>query len=155
MIAAAPDRPLGVGTAGPGNFHDTGEAAATASVRAAVAAAWRDAGTPGEPADSIFLGIGGVVTDADRVVATRIAQQIPHAPDACIGVDHDVRIAVDGRGPKRALHTDLLAAVQVDDPRQLMHLLDGEDRDLRERIASLGPAVIAIAQAGDTVLDLV
>ena len=96
MVACEQGRSVGIGAAGPGNFHDIGEPAVTHNVRAAVSAAWSALDRRPRPADSVFLGLGSIVTPADRVVAERIARALDLSATAVVGVDHDLRIALAG-----------------------------------------------------------
>jgi N-acetylglucosamine kinase-like BadF-type ATPase len=94
---------LGYGDAGSGNYHDIGERAFAENLNAAMANAWRQAGLDKlEPAirriDAIFLGLGSIVTAADRAEIRSIVARAPWAPTGAksIDVDHDLRIAHAG-----------------------------------------------------------
>lgn len=86
----------GVGVAGPGNYHNVGEAAVRDNIAQAVRNAWSAAGAPPRRADAAFLGLGSIVTDDDRRCIRRIASDLELAPDDKVGVDHDLRAAAAG-----------------------------------------------------------
>lgn len=86
----------GFGSAGPSNYDNIGEVAAAASLRDAVGAARNAAGPPLPPLTSMFLGMAGVVSRADRETVLRMAALHNIAPGARIVVDHDIRIALAG-----------------------------------------------------------
>ncbi|MED6335739.1 MAG: BadF/BadG/BcrA/BcrD ATPase family protein [Planctomycetota bacterium] len=96
IIGHGPEEVIGVGSTRGGCVRDVGERAAGDHVLAAVAAAWSAAGSPVRAADSLFLGMGGVVAPADRAAARRMALRIEHHPDASIEVGHDLCIAHAG-----------------------------------------------------------
>ena len=87
---------LGSGSAGPSNYDNVGVAAAAASIREAVTAARTGAGISGEPLAAIFLGMAGVVSEADRQTIVRMVTDAELAPRSAVHVDHDIRIALAG-----------------------------------------------------------
>lgn len=87
---------LGVGRAGPSNYDDVGVTVAQANIAEAVMAAWQAAGRAPEPLAAAFLGMAGVVSDADRATIRGMALALDLASAARIGVDHDIRIALAG-----------------------------------------------------------
>ncbi len=87
---------LGSGRGGPGNFDDVGIERARANIGEAVEAARRAAGLAPEPFAAAFLGVAGVVSEADRAVVRAMAADLALAPDGRVGVDHDCRIALAG-----------------------------------------------------------
>jgi N-acetylglucosamine kinase-like BadF-type ATPase len=89
-------RVRGSGFGGSSNFGYVGIAQAAANIRDAVRSAAEAAGTPASGFDAAFLGLAGVVSQADRDVAAHIARTIDLAPDAAVGVDHDGRVALAG-----------------------------------------------------------
>ena len=94
VLVTAEGHIAGFGTAGPSNYDNIGEDAAAENLRDGVLAAHREAG-PG-PVSSMFLGMAGVVTAADRETVRRMAVRHGLAPGGAIGVDHDIRIALAG-----------------------------------------------------------
>ncbi|TWT75637.1 Glucosamine kinase GspK [Posidoniimonas polymericola] len=86
----------GVGSAGPGNYHNVGAAVVRDNIAHALGEAWRNAGVAPRRADSAFLGLGSVVTDQDRACIHRIANELRMAPADKIQVDHDLRAAAAG-----------------------------------------------------------
>lgn len=86
----------GVGTAGSSSVNNVGLEHATHNIQSAVAMAASEAGIAAHSFNAAFLGIAGVVSQADRDVVTTIAQQIALAPANMIGVDHDCRVALSG-----------------------------------------------------------
>src|SRR5260221_8322336 len=46
--------------------------------------------------DTVFLGMGGVVSDADSQVIRQMLAGLPFRPGIPIGIDHDIRIALAG-----------------------------------------------------------
>lgn len=95
MISAAGDV-LGFGTSGSSNFHEAGRDAADAALKAAVAAAYSNAGIGRESCGAIFLGMAGVVAEADRRVVREMVGVLNLNRAARVGVDHDIRIALAG-----------------------------------------------------------
>ena len=87
-------RVLGVGQAGASGIDSVGADAATVSIGAAVEAARAQAGLPDAPFTSVFFGMAGVVSEADRDIVREVARRL-HLGDA-IHVDHDIRIALAG-----------------------------------------------------------
>lgn len=86
----------GVGRGGVSNYDDIGVQAARENIGKAVEAARQEAGLPTPPYDAVFLGIGGVATEADREVVRGMAVDLNLAPEKYIGVGHDIRIALAG-----------------------------------------------------------
>lgn len=90
----------GAGEAGPSNYDDVGQEHAQANIQRAVQQARRHAGLEPHPEASpfaaAFLGMAGVVSEKDRQVIRDIAQRLHLAPDAHVGVDHDIRITLAG-----------------------------------------------------------
>jgi N-acetylglucosamine kinase len=94
-------RVRGSGSAGPSNFDNVGVEAAEVAVRAAFKTAREEAGNFKGPCHSAFLGMAGVLCDADRDVIRSIARATGLAPDDRVFVDHDIRIALAGGLPGR------------------------------------------------------
>ena len=87
----------GLGLGGASNVNAVGVEAAQASLELAVANARKVLGPDASSTlASAFLGLAGVVSDADRALARRMAHTLPLAPDAPLGIDHDCRIALAG-----------------------------------------------------------
>ncbi|NSW52156.1 MAG: ATPase [Anaerolineae bacterium] len=89
-------RLCGSAHSGASNYDDIGIEAASREIGAAAAAARQQAGLPPRPLDAAFLGLGGVASAADRAILKQIALSLQLAPEAMIGVDHDLRIALAG-----------------------------------------------------------
>lgn len=97
-------RLLGVGSSGPSNFDDVGKAQAQLNVSAAVSAARHMAGMDAPPLPGLsagevsaaFLGLAGVVADADRAIVQEIGRALPLVADGRVGIDHDCRVALAG-----------------------------------------------------------
>lgn len=86
----------GLGVAGPSNYDDVGAERAQANIAAAVAQAREKAGLAPRPFAAAFLGMAGVVSDADRRIIRQIARSLDLAPANCVGVHHDIHIALAG-----------------------------------------------------------
>lgn len=86
----------GAGTAGPSNIDDLGHVQAQHNIRLAVEGCWAAAGISSRPAQGVFLGMAGVVSDSDRAIIRQIAAELHLAPEGQVEVDHDIRIALAG-----------------------------------------------------------
>ncbi|MEZ4518752.1 MAG: BadF/BadG/BcrA/BcrD ATPase family protein [Chloroflexota bacterium] len=86
----------GYGLAGPSNYDDIGQTQAQLNIAAAVTEAWQQIGQPIQRSEAAFLGMAGVVSEADRDVIRAIAANLDLAPSDAVGVDHDIRIALAG-----------------------------------------------------------
>jgi len=84
----------GSGIAGPSNYDDLGVEAAYANVSAAVEHARGQASLEASPFDAVFLGMAGVVSEADHAVIRTMAERLNLS--AQVGVDHDCRIGLAG-----------------------------------------------------------
>ncbi|MCS7222234.1 MAG: BadF/BadG/BcrA/BcrD ATPase family protein [Anaerolineae bacterium] len=89
-------RVLGLGTAGPSNYDDVGIAVTRDNIGLAVQRAWQQAGLSPCLGDAVFLGMAGVVSEADRATIRQIALELALAPAGQVHVDHDIRIALAG-----------------------------------------------------------
>lgn len=87
---------LGVGRAGSSNYDDVGIDVTRDNIRLAAEQAWAMAGLSPRPAAAAFLGMAGVVSDADRAIIRDIAASLNLAPGDKVGVDHDIRVALAG-----------------------------------------------------------
>ncbi len=87
---------LGYGISGPSNYDNVGVETAKASMREAVRSAWTEAELKPSRVDAAFLGMAGVVSEADRTTIRQIAIELKLAEANKIGVDHDIRIALTG-----------------------------------------------------------
>ena len=94
VLATARGDILGTGRAGPSNYDDVGIDKAQENIGIAVKQAWAQAGKACQPADTVFLGMAGVVSASDRSVIHEIAVRL-HLADS-VEVDHDLRIAWAG-----------------------------------------------------------
>ena len=96
VLVAADGTIAGFGTAGPSNYDNVGEEAASESIRDALAAARRQPGRSLPAVTSMFLGMAGVVSRTDRETVRRMVLAHALAPPGAITVDHDIRIALAG-----------------------------------------------------------
>ena len=87
---------LGICVGNTSNYDDIGIDAARENIRQVVDCARAKAGIPADPFDAVFLGIGGVSSADDRAIVKKMASDLRLAPEATIGVDHDIRIALAG-----------------------------------------------------------
>jgi N-acetylglucosamine kinase-like BadF-type ATPase len=96
VLIASDGTIAGFGTAGPSNYDNVGEAAASESIRDAVAGARRESGSSSPAVVSMFLGMAGVVSRTDRETVRKMVLAHKLAPPEAITVDHDIRIALAG-----------------------------------------------------------
>jgi N-acetylglucosamine kinase-like BadF-type ATPase len=89
-------RVLGVGSAGPSNYNNVGEARASENLLAATRSAWEAAGKPFVPADAAFLGLAGVKSAADIARMTAAAEGIGLAGAGAVAVANDLHNALSG-----------------------------------------------------------
>lgn len=87
-------RVLGMGLGGASGIDSVGADAAAVSIGAAIDAAREQAGLPAAPFASVFFGMAGVVSEADRDIVREVARRLQLG--AAIHVDHDIRIALAG-----------------------------------------------------------
>jgi len=87
-------RILGHGLGGPSGIDSVGAAGAVVGIGAAVAAARQQAEMVAVPFHSVFLGMAGVVSQADQEVVMGVAGELGLGPT--VGVDHDIRISLAG-----------------------------------------------------------
>lgn len=87
-------RVLGVGLGGASGIDSVGSDGATVGIGAAIDAARREAGLHEAQFASVFFGMAGVVSEADRAIVRDVAQRL--ALGDAIHVDHDIRIALAG-----------------------------------------------------------
>ena len=92
VIVGTDGAQLGSGSGGPSNYQAVGIERCHQSILEAIESAWKDSALPRRPADSIFLGMAGVVSEFDRGVIRDIVSRIE--PDAIVEVDHDLRPAL-------------------------------------------------------------
>jgi Predicted N-acetylglucosamine kinase len=85
---------LGMGQAGGSGIDSVGIERALTAIGEAVEIARCQAGLSDAPFDSVFFGMAGVVSDADREIVRAIARRLQLGER--IGVDHDIRIALAG-----------------------------------------------------------
>lgn len=94
VICDGSGRVLGNGLGGPSGIDSVGAAGALLGIGAAVAAARQQAGLAAAPFHSTFLGMAGVVSEADREIVRGVARELALGPT--VGVDHDIRISLAG-----------------------------------------------------------
>lgn len=95
-VADFSGRLLGMGQGGPSNYDDVGVEKARQGIAQAVQAACTQASLVVQPFSAAFLGLAGVVSQADREVIRGIAMDLRLAEAQRIGIDHDCRIALAG-----------------------------------------------------------
>jgi len=78
------------------NYDDIGIDAARENIKQVVDCAQQKTGISMDQFHAAFLGIGGVSSEADRTIVKNMALDLHLAPEECIGVDHDIRIALAG-----------------------------------------------------------
>jgi glucosamine kinase len=96
VLVGADGTIAGFGTAGPSNYDNVGEAAASENIRDAVEGARRESGRSSTAVVSMFLGMAGVVSHTDRETVRKMVLAHRLAPPEAITVDHDIRIALAG-----------------------------------------------------------
>jgi N-acetylglucosamine kinase len=87
---------LGYGMNGPSNYDNVGIETAQTNIREAVNSAWSEYGVKASRVDAVFLGMAGVVSEADRKTIRHIVVDLGIADKNRIKVDHDIRIALAG-----------------------------------------------------------
>jgi N-acetylglucosamine kinase-like BadF-type ATPase len=95
-VVAFDGRVLAVGQGGSSNYDDVGVEVAQRNIDLAVSAGAGAAGVDRTACAAVFLGMAGVTSDTDRDHIRQIAHNLALAPDGCIGVDHDCRVALAG-----------------------------------------------------------
>ena len=85
---------LGAGLGGASGIDSVGAAGALTGIGAAVAAARSQAGIIAAPFDGVFLGMAGVVAEADRDIVRGVANRLQLGDK--VDVDHDIRISLAG-----------------------------------------------------------
>ncbi len=94
VICDETGRILGAGLGGASGIDSVGAEGAIIGIGAAVAAARRQADLPTAPFDGVFLGMAGVVSEADRDIVRGVASKLQLGDN--VGVDHDIRISLAG-----------------------------------------------------------
>lgn len=87
---------LGFGVGGPSNYNNVGIDGARKGIREALEEAWSGAGVQRTGLRAVFMGMAGVVCEADRAIIRGIAEDLSLAQGNAIEVDHDIRIALAG-----------------------------------------------------------
>ncbi|TWU28444.1 N-acetylglucosamine kinase [Bythopirellula polymerisocia] len=87
---------LGIGEAGSGNYHDVGADEVRRNLDTAIQSAWSNSQLALRQANSIFLGLGSIVTQEDQETIRKIVRELSIVPEDAIGVDHDLRVALMG-----------------------------------------------------------
>ncbi len=96
VILSTNGKNFGWGYAAGANPTHAGWNQAGTNMFEAVRMASADAGINTNQIRSLFLGMAGVVTDEDRAHALRLARSWNLSPSCLCGVDHDIRIALEG-----------------------------------------------------------
>jgi N-acetylglucosamine kinase-like BadF-type ATPase len=87
---------LGFGEGGPSTYGTVPRDVTRSSIAEAISDASQSAGLREPAFSSGFIGLGNVVSDADRNAIREIAAGLMLAPEERIGVDHDCRVALAG-----------------------------------------------------------
>lgn len=86
---------MGLGVAGPSKPDAVEPEVGQANLHQAINAACQSCGGP-QAIDTAFLGMGGVVSEADEQAVRRLLTGLALRPDISIDIDHDIRIALAG-----------------------------------------------------------
>ncbi len=86
---------VGLGVAGPSKPDAVEPEVGRAQLHQAINAACQSCGGP-QAIDTAFLGMGGVVSEADEQAVRRLLTGLALRPGIPIGIDHDIRIALAG-----------------------------------------------------------
>jgi N-acetylglucosamine kinase-like BadF-type ATPase len=86
---------IGLGVAGPSKPDAVEPEVARAHLHQVVKVACQSCGGP-QAIDTAFLGMGGVVSEADEQAVRRLLDGLALRPGIPIGIDHDIRIALAG-----------------------------------------------------------
>ncbi len=86
---------IGIGVSGPSKPDAADSEAGRAHLHQAILSASQQCGGP-EALDTLFVGMGGVVSEADRQVVYHMLDGLTLKPGILIGIDHDIRIALAG-----------------------------------------------------------
>jgi glucosamine kinase len=85
---------IGIGLSGASKPDAVDPETGRANLHEAILTACRDCGV--ESVDSVFIGMGGVVSAGDVQVVREMLAGLPFRPDIPAGIDHDIRIALAG-----------------------------------------------------------
>jgi N-acetylglucosamine kinase-like BadF-type ATPase len=96
VITDETGRTLGDGVGGPTNIDDHDLETATTNLEHAVNEARANAKLETKPFDAAFLGVAGVVSEADRGLVRELARRLELTSPERLGVDHDARVALAG-----------------------------------------------------------
>lgn len=96
VILSADCKISGWGYASGANPTHGGWEEAGAHLFEAVRRACTDAGVNTDQISSLFLGMAGVITDEDRAQALHLTQKWNLSSSCLLGIDHDIRIALEG-----------------------------------------------------------
>lgn len=95
IIAAEDGSVWGRGTALSCNPHERGIPQAVAELKRALSEAWLNLGAKAQPLAGAFFGIAGTASLSNDQ-RNELTTWIPRTAEACIEVDHDIRIALAG-----------------------------------------------------------
>ncbi|MDZ7314088.1 MAG: ATPase [candidate division KSB1 bacterium] len=87
---------LGQGLAGPSNYDHVDVQTVRVNIREATRNAWLEFGSKLAKADAAFLGIAGVLSEADRTTIRQIVAELGLVKENKMMVDHEIRIALAG-----------------------------------------------------------
>jgi N-acetylglucosamine kinase-like BadF-type ATPase len=96
VITDETGRTLGEGFGGPTNIDDHNLETASLNLGCAVQRARANAKLESGPFAAAFLGIAGVVSEADRGLVRELARRLELCTPEHLGVDHDARVALAG-----------------------------------------------------------
>ncbi len=86
---------IGIGVSGPSKPDAADPEAGRTHLHQAILSASQHCGGP-QALDTLFVGMGGVVSEADRQVVYHMLDGLTLKPGILIGIDHDIRIALAG-----------------------------------------------------------
>ncbi len=86
---------MGIGVSGPSKPDAADPETGRAHLHQAILSASQHCGGP-QALDTLFVGMGGVVSQADRQVVHHMLDGLSLKPGIPIGIDHDIRIALAG-----------------------------------------------------------
>src|SRR5258708_39402706 len=86
---------IGIGVSGSSKPDAADPETGRANLHQAILSASQHCGGP-QALDTLFVGMGGVVSEADRQVVYHMLDGLTLKPGIPVGIDHDIRIALAG-----------------------------------------------------------
>ncbi len=87
---------LGLGVSGPSNYGSIPMEKVQAHIGEAFQAAFDQAGLESSRVDALFMGMAGVVNEADRKTIRQMVHKLDAIDPKNVSVDHDIRISLAG-----------------------------------------------------------